>query len=374
MNQKVGILTFSYSSNPGSVLQAYALQKTINDMDGQNAFIINYQKTGADRPVVGQNVFYGPLRTWTPKKLISWTVRCIAYPARMRKYKRFFNKYYRFDPQNHPCLKEELSTYLNSYDAFVVGSDQVWNFDSINVDTTYFLDFVKNGAKKISYAASLGRSGIPEDKQAIAEPLLRDFSAVSVRERSSVKAVQTLSSVLVEWVLDPSLLLDKEWNDMAIAPKEKNYVFLYLREDTPQMEEFANKLAERHGLSLIKVMTHWKCDKNGNKRKPLGPLEWLGYVNNAKYVVTNSFHGICFSLVYRKNFYVDLLKGERAFTNPRIAEVLEQFELMDRCIDGVDGYTTTPVDYEAVDAIREQRKQASLTYLRNALGKTKDEA
>ena len=107
MKQKVGILTFSFSSNPGSVLQAYALQKTINTMSNCEAFIVNYQKTGADRPVVGQNVFFGPLRTYTPKKVISWTIRCLAYPMRMRKYKRFFNQYYRFDPKKRPCPKEK---------------------------------------------------------------------------------------------------------------------------------------------------------------------------------------------------------------------------------------------------------------------------
>ncbi len=373
MNKKIGILTFAYSSNPGSVLQAYALQKTITEIEGYTAFIVNYQKTAADRPIFGKNVFFGPVRSWTAKKVIGWTARCLAYPVRMRKYNKFFGRYYNGDPKKRPCPKEELSKLGESYDAFVVGSDQIWNFDSINVDTTYFLDFVQNGAKKISYAASLGGNGIPQNKIETVAALLKDFSAVSVREKSSIEVVEPFTKVPVKWVLDPSLLLDKEWNEMAVTPREKKYVFLYLREDSAYLEDFAKKLAEKYGLQVIKVVLHWKCDGRGRRQKAMGPLQWLGYMKNADYVVTNSFHGICFSIAHRKEFFVGLLKGNRDFTNPRISDVLAQFGLSDRCIDNVDIENLSPINYEAVDAFLEERKQFSLAYLKNALKGVTDE-
>lgn len=367
-NKKVGILTFSYSSNPGSVLQAYALQQTISRIGNCRASIVNYQKTQADKPIFGSNIFFGSIRTWTPKKVIAWTVRWLAYPLRMKKYHLFFKKYYNSDPKK-PCGREDMTALAEQYDAFVVGSDQVWNFDSINVDYTYFLDFVKTHTQKISYAASFGQKGVPEAEKEKAAALIGEFSAISVREKEGVVTVGELTSKSAEWVLDPSLIFPEEqWHSMAIAPKETDYVFLYLRERSAPIEQFAKELAARNGLRLVSVYTHWKLNKHGKKQKALGPCEWLGYMKNARYVVTNSFHGICFSIVYKKDFFVNLLKGARAFTNPRIAGLLDQFGLNNRCIDVVtDLVSPEPIDYQTVDMIKRKREEQSLHFLKNAL-------
>ena len=155
---------------------------------------------------------------------------------------------------------------------------------------------------------------------------------------------------------------------MAIAPKETNYVFVYLRERSEPLEQFARMFAKQHDLGIIIVYTHWKLNKKGKKQTALGPREWLGYIKNAKYVITNSFHGICFSIVYKKEFYVSLLKGERAFTNPRIAGLLEQFELNDRCIDlSKSSISPEAINYAAVDEIKRNRREQSLRFLKNAL-------
>ncbi len=370
-NKKTGILTFSFSSNPGSVLQAYALQETVSEIQGEPASIINYQKTGADRPILGQNVFFGPISKWTPRKCLKWTVRMVAYFFRMRKYRSFFEKYYNSDPQNKPCPKAELVGLADKYGAFIVGSDQVWNFDSINVDSSYFLDFVKGGSKKISYAASFGQKSVPETQKEEIARLVNDFDAISVREKEGVDIVKELTGKSAEWVLDPSLIFDEEkWNKMAVAPKEKDYVFLYLRESSASLEQFAKALADRYGLKVVKAFTHWKCNSKGKKQSALGPLEWLGYMKNARYVVTNSFHGICFSIAYQREFFVDVLKGARAFTSPRILGMLEQFDLNSRCVDEIDVSDITPIEYQKVKAIKDIRKEKSLQYLKDALKET----
>ena len=242
--KKVGILTFSYSSNPGSVLQAYALQETISEEAGYTASIVNYQKTGADKPIVGRNVFCGSVRKWTLGKIKGWIVRLVAYPMRMRKYEKFFRKYYR-GFSSKPYSREALQRVADEYDRFVVGSDQVWNFDSINIDDTYLLDFVKDRNKKISYAASFGQRGVPEQEAEHFAEKISDFSAISVRERYGVATVQELTGRKAEWVLDPSLLRNKEqWAAMAVAPREKNYVFVYLRENSKEIEQYAKEWQE----------------------------------------------------------------------------------------------------------------------------------
>lgn len=373
MNAKknIGILTFSYSSNPGSVLQAYVLQQTISSFECYHAKIINYQKTSAGKPIIGKTVFCKPLKNWTPKRILEWTARIIAHPVRMRKYEKFFKKYYN-EYSNVPCKRDDLKTAEDSYDAFVVGSDQVWNFKSYNVDTTYFLDFVENSRKKISYAASLGSAGIPEEYKASAKKLISDFSAISVREKEALNEIYNLTERNATWVLDPSLLWEKEqYHAISKAPKKQKYVFLYLREESSRLEAFAHSLAKAYGLAVIKVIKHWRCNKKGKPFSAVGPQEWLGYMENADYIITNSFHGICFSLTFEKEFFVDLLKGGAQHTNTRLENALAQFELSDRGIDNItDFHEIKKINYQRVNEIKTQRKEYSLTYLKEALDRS----
>ena len=352
MKKKIGLLTFSYSSNPGSVLQAYALQKTLCEKLSCDVHIINYQKQQAGKPIIGKTVFMMPLRNWTPKNIIKWIVRIVEHPVRMMPYKKFFNKYYNGYPTKH-CLREELPSLEEKYDKFVVGSDQVWNFGSWNVDETYFLDFVKDGSKKISYAASLGNTEIPDQKRDIAQKLISEFSHISVRESASIDTISKLTGKQATLVLDPSLLLNKErYLELAIKPKQEKYVLMYLREDSPELERRAKEFARSKGLGFVKILKHWKCSENGKSRKGLGPKQWLGYINNAEYIITNSFHGICFSIIFEKQFYVDYLKKVSTLTNPRIQSILNLFGLQSRNIDSVNSSADADlIDYTQVNKI-----------------------
>jgi len=369
--KKIGILTFSYSSNPGSILQAYALQQQLSTIVGDRGEIqiVNYQKTRAGKPIIGKTVFTAPLRSWSPKKIINWIKLIVAYPIRMKKCESFFKKYYHnYDKRFY--TREDTALINSLFDVFVVGSDQVWNVDSPQVDMTYFLDFVDEGRRKIAYAASLGQQDVPEEQRDAVGKCISDFSNISVRERENVKTVKELTARDAEWVLDPSLLLDKEdYQKLSLAPKmKKKYVFLYLREDSPHLEEFSKKLAEHFGYEVVTVKRHWLCNKTGKERAALGPREWLGYMENAEYVVTNSFHGICFSLIFGKEVYVDLLKGGRAFTNTRILGVMEQFGIADRSIDSITDFASlNKINYDEVNEIRAKRKRHSLSYLANAI-------
>ncbi|MBR5542774.1 MAG: polysaccharide pyruvyl transferase family protein [Oscillospiraceae bacterium] len=366
--KKIGILTFSYSSNPGSVLQAYSLQQNISKKEGLKAHIINYQKTSAGKPVIGKTVFFGPLKKWTPRLIIEWIARIIAHPVRMHRYEKFFNRHY-CGFSRKPVTRDDLNQIEKRYDCFVVGSDQVWNYGSCNVDETYFLDFVNDNKKKISYAASFGQSRVPENKIDEAKKLISDFAAVSVRERYGVEIVSELSGKKAEWVLDPSLLTDKEeYRKLEKAPARKKYVFVYLREDSKEITEYAKKLAEFHNLEVVKVVKHWMYGKNDRPIYAVGPEKWLGYMDNASYIVTNSFHGICFSIIFEKEFFVGLLKKVSVVTNPRISEVLKLFEIEGRYIDEIYDFSKiTPLDYVRINENKETRKRQSIEYLYNAI-------
>lgn len=366
--QKIGLLTFSYSSNPGSVLQAYALQQILSEKMSCDVHIINYQKQQAGKPIIGKTVFMPPLRNWTPKNILKWIIRIIEHPIRMKPYKKFFNKFYNGYPTKR-CLRKELPSLEEKYDKFIVGSDQVWNFDSWNVDETYFLDFVKDSSKKISYAASLGNTDIPQAKSDIAQKLISEFSKISVRESTSVETITKLTGKEATLVLDPSLLMSKErYMDLAKFPKQKNYVLLYLREESPELEAAARKFAHSRSLGFVKILKHWKCSTNGKALKGLSPQQWLGYINNADYVITNSFHGICFSIIFEKQFYVDVLKKVSTSTNPRMTCVLELFGLQARHFDYTcSSCDSEPIDYTKVNKIKDDMIEKSLNYLENSL-------
>ncbi|MBQ4145029.1 MAG: polysaccharide pyruvyl transferase family protein [Clostridia bacterium] len=368
--KKIGMLTFSYSSNPGSVLQTYALQDTISNMEGYTASIINYQKIQAGKPIIGETIFTKPIKRWTVKKVAEWVARMVAYPLRMSKYEKFFGEYYKnFNPKR--ITREDLPSIEMEYDKFVVGSDQVWNYDSPNVDDTHFLDFVSDSSKKISYAASFGKNGVPEEKKEDAKKYISDFASISVREEVGVEIVSDLTDKKAEFVLDPSLLLDKErYQQMAIKPRKKKYVFLYLREESPQLEKFAKDLAKCYGLTVVKVIKHWMCNKQGKGFYAIGPRQWIGFMENADFVVTNSFHGICFSLIFEREFYINLLKDSKIVTNSRLQGILAQFGLKKRGIDEIEDLTDLDkIDYEKVNELKAKRKEHSLKFLKEALEK-----
>ena len=366
--KKVGILTFSYSSNGGSVMQAVALQKTISSFDGFEASIIHYSKTTYGKPVIGKDVFTKPIRTWTPKKVIKWTAKMAAHPFKMRKFEKFFVKHYN-NFSSHPYSRDELASLNDVYDKFVVGSDQVWNFGSHQVDETYYLDFVTDNSKKIAYAPSFGQKNVPEEKREVASRLISDFYAVSVREPDGLKIVSDLTARKAAWVLDPSLLLPKEeYQKLSKAPKEKGYVYLYIRQESDRLEAFAEKLANAYGLRVVKVLNNWLCGKDGKRKAPIGPHHWLGYIENADFVVTNSFHGICFSTIFEKEFFVDFLEKTSTATNSRLEGMLQQFNFKNRCIDDVSDIHSLPrIDYTDVNQFKQRRIDESLDYLKNAL-------
>lgn len=366
--KKVGILTFSYSSNGGSVMQALALQKTISSFEGYDASIINYTKTHYGKPIFGKDVFTKPISAWTPKNIIRWTTSIVAHPFKMRNFENFFRKHYN-NFSNRSYSREELVALNDVYDKFVVGSDQVWNFGSPQVDGTYFLDFVKNNSKKISYAASFGQNNVPEEKREQVSKFIADFSSVSVRESNGINIVSELTSRNATLVLDPSLLLSKEeYHKLSVAPKKKGYVYLYLRQESKSLEKFAEKLAKAYGLSVVKVLNSWICNKSGKQRFPIGPCQWLGYIENADFVVTNSFYGICFSTIFEKEFYVDFLEKTTTSTNSRLEGILQQFNLSKRCIDEVEDINSlTRIDYNDVNKFRQIRIKESLDYLKKAL-------
>lgn len=204
-----------------------------------------------------------------------------------------------------PIMSSQLSQLNNQFDLFIAGSDQIWNFAITRGDTAFLLDFVTDPQKKSSYAASFGFDYIDEAAKPVFARLLPQFTHLSVREQSGARLVKQITGKDVPVVLDPTLLLPREhWAAFAAQVPSKGYVLLYLMNENDKIISFAKNLARQKGLPI-------RC-LSSNKLKGIPcvggtPEEFVGYFQNAACVVTNSFHGLAFSINLHKEFFVDRL-------------------------------------------------------------------
>lgn len=235
---------------------------------------------------------------------------------------------------------------------YCVGSDQTWNIEcNYGIDPVYFLANVPEVYRKISFSASFGRPSLSPEESELTKPLLSQFEAISVRESSSVSILEGmgLSGTALK---DPVLLCRPElWHEIAarVPASNENYVLVYMLNENPEMCSFARKLADHEGIRA-RIVTF-----NPLKRAPEGlegvclpkPEEWVALFRDASYVVTDSFHGTCFSLLFEHSMIV--------FDPPkfsvRLKDVLTDFGLADRRVaEGCDPMhiAAEPIDWDSV--------------------------
>lgn len=364
MKKKVGILTFHFSDNYGAVLQCYALRKVINEMSNYQAEVINFNP--------------GRKEGWyTEKKLQQ------RYIEKLEKYKQF-NKYE--NGIDSPIFYDIKEINQEEYDGFVVGSDQVWNTSFSFFNSAYLLDFVKENKKRIAYAASVGVAvESPRLKKELFEEWIPKFDYLSVREKTHQEFIQSYTDKNVETVLDPTLLLTKKEYDELIesteekkdVDKEGDYIFFYyLKHDdtTPLACSFVNMLSRKYNLKIVHFYVEMPEQTFKNENRSFyfeGPKDFIWYIKHAKIVVTNSFHGTVFSILYHKPFYTYIVKSMEA----RVLDLLEELKLTDRLIYGYKPLQDVSflVDYSVADDILESKRKKSKKFLGNALGEKKDE-
>lgn len=341
---KVGVVTFHNAHNYGASLQAWALQRVLKNL-GTEPGIIHYHPESIDR-------LYVPPKQNTLKKKLKYILK-ENYRNRVKDQVYKYHKYNKFIRDNFNLIGDfteydELKKANLNLDAYITGSDQVWNSDHTNgFDPAYMLDFAEEGKLKISYAASVGREYIlPQYREQFKESL-KTYTSISVREASARPAITALTDKPVSVVLDPTLLLDrKDYEDLKVPGKIKErYILVYMMEANKDLIRFANKLSVATGIPII-------------QRKPLGIFrnelasyytdeagEFLGEIENAEYVLTNSFHATVFSLIYEKPFISmlhtstgartrDLLKTvgleSHILYDPSEFHDMKQFEIKDK--------------------------------------------
>ena len=365
-DQKIGIVTWFNYANPGTAFQAYALQQYINSLPYCEAELVNILNHVADMlnaPILklyanGYGYLSFPIR-------FCLAVKAYNFCSFQRKS---FVKYPRMSLWRHPRNKD-CRLINKRYDWVVLGSDQLWNFGLSSASeyliNLYCLGFV-SGPKKGAYAPSIGVKDWPDEYKDRIKALLSDFSFIGVREKQAVDVVQPLAKVPVHWSLDPTFLLDKtDWSKIARKPENTgDYIFEYCIIKSPELRAATEKLAAETGLPIIEHHGDLRKHVPSAIRMPHPSADtWLGYLMNAKYVVTDSFHGCAFCVNTNRNFYAIVTSN-----GSRIHSMLELFGLQSRVLTKADGINPSDlIDWDPVNEKLEERRNESREWLKNSL-------
>lgn len=328
------MLTFHRSTNFGSYLQTYALYRKICDL-GCDCEVIDYrcpaieEREGLATKVRGpkdlaRRLVYGPAIEKKRRALAGFAEENMAFSRVVT-------------PEDKPILAD-------AYDIVVAGSDIVWGRDITDGDYTYFLDFVGNRAKKVSFASSVGDYDPRDDDAAVAR-FLRRMDRISVREDGAVDWVRRLAGKSAEVVCDPTMLLTAEEWERCVEPRffGGGYVLVYFDSPDGSCLRDARIYAERHGLS-VKFVNYHRPAKGVENVKPASLSDFLGLVKCADSVFTASYHGMLFSLYFRRDM--------RFYTrchSTRVLSLAKRVGVLDRCGDGSRGEEIPAIDWPLVD-------------------------
>ena len=357
---KIGILTFPTAINYGTALQASALCNVLSSDDREVGFL-NHRCDHVD----SSNSIFDIKNIFDIKYTIAHLINLPIAIKRTNNFKKYAKKYI---PLCHDIPSD--------YDIIVAGSDQIWNYNITGNDFYYFLDFPKNNIRKVSYAGSFGLSSLEEKYHEKIKNLLSDFDYISVREKQAAKIIKDISNKDVPVVVDPTLLLTKEyWKNICkkdSSQQKGGYIFVYTVFNSENIWNYAEELSKKTGLP-IKTISYSKLHRhNADYDFTAGPDDWVNYMLNADYVVTNSFHGVAFSINFEKNFFFDMPPA-KAGVGSRISDITERYGLTSRNISGENFTPTVDLpDFTLKKELLEKDRQFSFDFIDSFLNPTNE--
>ncbi|WP_084022251.1 polysaccharide pyruvyl transferase family protein [Chlorobaculum limnaeum] len=381
--RKVAVLTMQRSLNYGAVLQAYALQRRILSFGVQCEIIdlLRPVHSGYRSSQISEQL--SPYRLqkkdsnckglhYCLKAMLKIRLEKILQRKRIERFRKFDNEFIIYSPKPIYCA-EELYTFIKEYDAYVTGSDQVWNPTYPYSPEPYFLTFVPEGIPRIAYAPSFGVSSIDKTVHDVYKKWLMGITRLSVREKQGASLIKEISGRTAEVVLDPTLLLnDAEWLEVSKTPKtHKPYIFCYDLGNNAGLKILCKYLHNYTGYNVYRISNNLEHSISGIiDVYGAGPQEFLGWINGAALVVTNSYHGMVLSINMKKPFYVVMKKNGVNTRNSRIDNILEMLELQDRLWCSSDVYperNKMELSFDnAMNILKVERKK-SLEYLRSSI-------
>lgn len=385
--KRVGIVSCYFKNNYGSMLQAYATKKILDNSNIPNETInidnnIDFEK-GKRRYYISQIFNFsfiksklGMIKMIIDIKLNKELRKNVS--IRNRKYKKFRNE---FNLSRSSNTYEDLTKLAKErYSDVIVGSDQLWL--PVNVVSNYYtLNWVPEAINKISYSTSFGVSSIPKKYNDLYSKFLKRIDHLSVRENTGVKIVKDITNQNAKLVCDPTILLTKEeWNEVAIKDRiiKEKYILCYFLGSNIEHRKFAERLKKKTGYKIVSLNHSDEYVKYSDifadiTPYDIGPREWINLVKNAEFVCTDSFHGTVFSLIYNKLFfnfrrYNSNAKGS---TNSRLDSLLKIAEInSERILNGtedIDDVLKYKIDFERVNKNLDKYRKDSKEWLLNSI-------
>lgn len=334
---RVGILTFHASHNYGSMLQAYALQQVVMGL-GHECEIINFRTKR-------QRKYYQPF--WNEYPMVDMLKAFIRFPSLSIDAYRKYILFERFLTDNLKLSAVEYTTWseleqgAQGYDAYISGSDQIWNVSCFDWDLAYTLDFVKNG-RKIAYAPSMGP--VPENEVLLQPDLLEilgkkilDYHAISVREVETATIVANYVGYVPKVTLDPTLLLPaSKWRELESDDPivDDGYILLYTPWLNNELYHEAVTIGKNFNLRVVVTLhyeyTTYRHDPDVIYKEATGPKEFINLISHARLVIGASFHATAFALIFGRQLY-----AYKGMEDSRVLSVLN--------LVGLDNFACKPV-------------------------------
>lgn len=340
---KIGIITMHRVQNYGSALQAFALVEYLKKL-GHEVEIIDYVFPNKYHLKCSMPSWKERIKLKSRELLRSLLLE--IFLKRNQKFKSFRREHMSLSAKRYSTISE-LHNSTFHYDIYITGSDQVWNENKIYDDNSFFCDFAPKGKKIISFGASVTTNTLTVEYKKRLEEQLSKYSAIGVRETSSVPLLRNMqlgNNVEIINTCDPSLLLDASDYDklaeQSIINITDDFILVHQLEYNfsaePAISEIINSAKQHYGCGII-LIDHMfkKLDAGDRKLCNLGPNEFVWLFKHAKAVVTSSFHGTMFSIIYRKSFVS--VAPPKNHSDSRITDTLTGMGLSNRLVHNDGG-------------------------------------
>jgi len=366
---KIGIVTPFNSGNVGTLLQAFATQRVINNL-GYDADVVDYSYRASNNPFLVSNLVRRGLK--------NYLMAIAGHLLRLPKRKRILafigdNLKLSVPVRDH----DELCELNGVYDYFLVGSDAVWNTGPFGLELAYLLDFVFDNNKKGNYASSFGSSNVPEEHRGVFERYLSEFRFLSVREVRGQELIRGLIGREVPVVLDPTLLLDSGfWSGFAEKSElrfDRGFIFVAEYSISEKLLSDALVLADKFDCDIVCAFPPKGKRVKARVLLKADPCDFMFLIKNARFVLTDSFHVSVFSVNFNTSF-MSYVTDRTKVSASRFESAFGLFGLMDRLVYDnsevrseclADSYSD--VDFEGVNLVLEREREASMGYLREQL-------
>lgn len=379
--KKIGIITYFYFYNYGTMLQGFATQLLFGKKKGMDAELIDYRFGTKTAPRKIDILKIRLKRIFIYLKEVKRIYLMGKYASLMAHRRAFFDdfvsKYLNLSPKKY-MYENEVAEDAPKYDIYITGSDQTFS-PKIGFSPALFLNFAQKNAIKAAYAPSLGVSSLTEEQAAFIGQELKKYDFLSCRESLGSEMLEKITGRKVETVLDPTLMIHSDdWAQFSVKPNIKGkYILCYFLGDRDYYRAYVAQLSRQTGLPVYYIPVSWKdFKKSNNLLWKVGPSEFLGLIANAEYVCTDSFHGTVFSVNFHREVrvFVKHAGNVAGGDNSRLFDILERLGIEKQLITE---YTKgglieeSRIDYSHVDELLYAERKKSMRYVDSIVNSVK---